>query len=227
METSCRRGSVALGIGEKPVASMDIGTSGRHAAELVARMDEMLRQAGLTHQDVDELYVSVGPGSFTGLRVGITAARVWAQLRSDLKLVAVPTPLGIAENIAGDEWTHLAVLLAAKEKTVHATLIKKSDECFELCGKSVLVQPENLLDIFPTPLILAGEAIEFCGDEVAELLKNDGVLLADESKWMPTAEGVWHAGKKLAAAGEFTEFDLLVPVYARRPEAVRLWEKRQ
>ncbi len=125
METSSRTGSVALGIEGELVRSLLLGPSGRYAAELVARMDELLTPESLRPTDVTDVYVSVGPGSFTGLRVGITAARTLAQMIPSLRLVAVPTPLAIAENVSQMDWEHLGVLLAAKEKIVHATLLKR------------------------------------------------------------------------------------------------------
>lgn len=225
IETSCRRGGVALGIDSKLNETRDIGTSGRHASELVAQIDEMLAQHGLEHNDVDELYISVGPGSFTGLRVGITAARVWGQLRPELKIVAVPTPLGIAENFADEKWTNMAVLLAAKEKTVHATLLNNDAGTIKIAGDSELIEPAELIKKWPQPLLLAGEGLGFVkGNDDLQL--TDGVTIAPENQWLPTASGIWQAGNKLALAGEFTPFDKLLPIYARRPEAVRLWEKR-
>jgi hypothetical protein len=50
--------------------------------------------------------------------------------------------------------------------------------------------------------------------------------LADPSIYYPTAEGVWKVGRRLAGEGAFTEYHRLLPIYARRSEAERLWELR-
>ncbi|KKL76441.1 hypothetical protein LCGC14_2044830, partial [marine sediment metagenome] len=57
-------------------------------------------------------------------------------------------------------------------------------------------------------------------------LTGPGITIADEALWLPTAAGVWRAGRRMARAGKFVEYTRLRPRYLRRPEAVRLWEKR-
>ncbi|NBB95093.1 MAG: tRNA (adenosine(37)-N6)-threonylcarbamoyltransferase complex dimerization subunit type 1 TsaB, partial [Planctomycetes bacterium] len=113
IEASCRRGAVALGVGDELRDARELGSTRKHAAMLLPALEALLGEASLAPVDVDELYVSVGPGSFTGLRVGLTAARTWGQMQPDLRIAAVPTPLAIAVNVDAD-WQHVGVLLAAK-----------------------------------------------------------------------------------------------------------------
>ena len=80
IETSCRAGGVALGRGDELLGVIDFEASARHAVQLVPRLHELLEGASLRPEDVDELYVSVGPGSFTGLRIGLTVARTMGQM---------------------------------------------------------------------------------------------------------------------------------------------------
>ncbi|MBC8372018.1 MAG: tRNA (adenosine(37)-N6)-threonylcarbamoyltransferase complex dimerization subunit type 1 TsaB, partial [Planctomycetes bacterium] len=75
IETSCRTGGVALGRGDELIGAIDFDASCRHAVQLVPRLAELLETASLRPADVDELYVSTGPGGFPGLRVGLAAAR--------------------------------------------------------------------------------------------------------------------------------------------------------
>ncbi|HNX27293.1 MAG TPA: tRNA (adenosine(37)-N6)-threonylcarbamoyltransferase complex dimerization subunit type 1 TsaB [Phycisphaerae bacterium] len=227
IETSCRLGAVALGIGDKMISSRMLGTSGRHAAELVACLDEMLREAAIKPGDVNELYVSVGPGSFTGLRVGITVARTWSQLTEGLRLFAVPTSLAVAYNYVNDDWRQMCVMLAAKEHTVHATLLTKDNGRISIIGKPVLLDPITAIETMPRPLTVAGEALGFCGETLKKLSAADGITIAAESHWLPEIFSLWHAGNELAATdGCLTDFEHLLPEYARRPEAVRLWEHK-
>jgi tRNA threonylcarbamoyladenosine biosynthesis protein TsaB len=226
IETSSRLGAVALGTGGAMISSRELGTSGKHAAELVACLDEMLRDADIKPADVNELYISAGPGSFTGLRVGVTVARTWSQLIDGLKLVAVPTPLAVAWNYAQNDWQNICVMLAAKEHTVHATLMAKNGGTISIIGEPVLLEPLVAVETMPRPLLLAGEALGFCGDTLKKLSAIDGVTIADESHWLPEISSVWNAGRQLAAAGKYVDFEHLLPEYARRPEAVRLWEHK-
>jgi tRNA threonylcarbamoyladenosine biosynthesis protein TsaB len=224
IETSCRQGNVALGVGGQFCAAGDLGTTRKHAAALLPSLQTLLDENGLAPADVDALYVSVGPGSFTGLRVGVTVARTWGQMQPDLNIVAVPTPLAVAAN-AGDDWQRLGVLLAAKRSgeaagTVYGALVRRADAAIAFDGEPLVATPQDLLATWPRPLTLTGEGLSFCQVEPAE-----GITLIDDSRRLPTAWAVWQIGEQLLAAGASTPWSELQVVYARRPEAVRLWEK--
>ncbi len=225
IETSCRRGAVALGIGGELRDARELGTTRKHAAMLLPTLDALLSEASLSSEDVEELYISIGPGSFTGLRVGVTVARTWGQTREDLRIVAVSTALAVAENVPGP-WEHLGVLLAAKQSgeasgTVCGTLLKPTPEGASFDGQPRVAEPAALLADWPRPLVLTGEGASFC-----DLPHADDVHVLDEALRLPTARGVWTVGRRLAMAGQFTPWPQLQVVYARKPEAVRLWEKR-
>src|SRR5689334_12051893 len=97
LETSGRTGSVALVEVGNVVAEDQFPHGLRHAAGLVPMIDRLCRERGWAPGDVDEVYVSAGPGSFTGLRVGITVAKTLA-LATGARVVAVPTADVLARN---------------------------------------------------------------------------------------------------------------------------------
>jgi tRNA threonylcarbamoyladenosine biosynthesis protein TsaB len=221
IETSCRVGGVAFGRDDTLVACRALGPSGRHAAELVASLDILLREEGLRPVDIDQVYVSAGPGSFTGLRVGITTARTLGQMIPSAKFVSVPTALAVAENLMTTDWQHLGVLLAAKEQVVHATLFRRDPEEIEFCGQSQLATKKELMSTWPRPILLSGEGLEFL-----DAVWPKDVDIAPEELRLPSAEGIWQVGRRMTRREAFTPWNELLPIYARRPEAVRLWEKR-
>jgi tRNA threonylcarbamoyladenosine biosynthesis protein TsaB len=224
VETSCRAGAVALGRGDELLSVRSLGPAGRHAGELVPALDALLREHDAAPGDLSEVYVSAGPGSFTGLRVGITAVRTMGQMIPNLRIVAVPTARAAAENLARAEWCNLAVLLAAKENTAHVTLFHRENADAEprLAETPFLAEPAEFLRRAPRPLVITGEAMEFLRvDWPAD------VYPAAPELHLPTAEGVWQVGRRMARRGECTPWNELLPVYARRPEAVRLWEKKR
>ncbi len=271
IETSCRAGGLALARGEELVRVVRFDASYRQATQLILRLDELLRPDGLRPQDIAGLYVSVGPGSFTGLRVGVTVARTLAQAValdgrsgpgdgpvSGLRLVAVPTLLAVAENARDLEWEHLGVVMDHKEGEIYAAVFARGTGEHPLRVAGVL--PASTVDVSPAetgagaavgaprraaaedadstphecgtvlpiasflaraprPIVLIGEALEF-----AEM-QGEGVSHAPPELNLPTPEGVWRVGRRLAAGGRFTDPAHLLPLYARKPEAVRLWEK--
>ena len=219
IETSCGRGGVALGVGGSLRESVDFPPGARHAAELVPQMDGLLSRHGLGAGDLEEVYVSVGPGSLTGLRIGITAARTLAQAVPPLRCVAVPTIEAVAQNAAALPAGNLAVVMEGKEDLLYAAMVVGRGAGGILTAAPAKVSVEELLRTIPRPITLMGEALRYQG------LAGEGIVWADESLWLPTARGVWQVGRRLAEAGQFVDYRLLRPLYLRQPEAVRLWEK--
>ena len=90
IETSTGDGAVALGRGDEPLATRDLPSKRRHNLELIPTVDHLLRDHGLTARDLAELYISLGPGSFTGLRIAVATAKMLA-LTLGVRVVGVPT----------------------------------------------------------------------------------------------------------------------------------------
>ncbi len=224
IETSCRAGGIALGVGGRLKAEVPFDASQRHATQLVGRLRDLLQSHGARPADVGEIYVSVGPGSFTGLRVGITVARTMAQAIAAAgaalpRCVAVPTLAAVAENARPLEWQHLGVLLDAKDGSFYAGMFSRQGDDINIDAPPALTTAEALLAAAPRPLLLIGEALTFVKIDAP------GVTQAPSDLFYPTAGGAWRVGQRLAAAGQFAEYHHLLPIYPRQPEAVRLWEK--
>lgn len=220
IETSGASGGVALGFGDAMHRGIDFPAHSRHATQLIRYLDELLKAESLRPGDLEELYVSAGPGSFTGVRVGVTVARTLAQAVKPLRCVAVPTAQAVAENLRDAQWEHLAVVFEAREELIYASFFARDGDQPRPVGSPRVAKLPEILSDAPHPLMLAGGRMDACDIDDAE------VSAADCSQATPTAEGVWRAGRRLAKAGDFIEPAQLLPIYARRPEAVRLWEKR-
>ena len=108
IETSGRGGRVGLAVGDT-LCERALDPARRHARDLAPAVAELLAEAGLKPADVRRVGVSVGPGSFTGLRVGIMSAKAFAYA-TGCELVAVPTFAAIAEDWVNPTTTHLHVI---------------------------------------------------------------------------------------------------------------------
>ena len=223
VETSCRAGGVAMGVGRRCVETVSFDSASRHATVLVSQMKAILAGHDLAPQELSEVYVSAGPGGFTGLRVGITAVRTLAQAIPHVRCVGVPTVRVVAENAAELDWRYLGVVLSARAGSVYAAVFERRD------GRIVQIEPgrtwpaESFLAAAPRPITLIGEGLSY------EPMGAPRVTLArphTPDLHLPTARAVWDVGCQMARAGEFTEYHHLLPIYARKPEAVRLWEQR-
>src|SRR4051794_10050591 len=75
LETSGRAGSVAIGEARAVIDQQSLSSTARHAADLLPAIDMLMRRHGWQPRELAQCYVSIGPGSFTGLRVAVTFAR--------------------------------------------------------------------------------------------------------------------------------------------------------
>jgi tRNA threonylcarbamoyladenosine biosynthesis protein TsaB len=113
IETSARIGSVSLGCGPDILETADLPQQRRHAIDLIPAIDRLCETAGATSDQIDRIYISLGPGSFTGLRVGITTAKTIAYA-TGCELYGIDSLQVVAANAPADGPDHLAVCLNAK-----------------------------------------------------------------------------------------------------------------
>jgi len=122
LETSGRVGSVAVGTEAGVAASRLLAGELAHKSALVPTIDELLREQGWPANTISDVFVSIGPGSFTGLRIGVTIARTLAW-SIGARIVAVETLDGLACNAQSlaEPPVHVAgILYAQRSKAIVA-----------------------------------------------------------------------------------------------------------
>ena len=223
IETSGRIGSIALAEDGVVLVEDQFAHGLQHAAEMVPRIDRLCRQQGWTPRDIAELYVSAGPGSFTGLRIGVTLAKTLA-FATAARIVAVPTVRVLADN-APPEATNLTIVLDAKRDQVFTARFAREN------GQWVEREPSHLDTLValvgrsPRPVFLLGEGVPHHQKFVAE--DDPSIVITPPEAWRARAAAVAVEGARLARLGHFVEPDSLIPIYIRKPEAEEKWEQRQ
>lgn len=179
-DTATRATTVALcGAGDRPLEARDDPPPGRrptHATKLMPMAAGLLAQAGLGWEDLDRIAVGVGPGTFTGLRIGVATARAVARARA-IPLTGVSTLQSLAMNaqaLAQPFGTVLAVLDARRREVFVAGWAPDEVEepAAEVVSERVLA-PHALPDLtaaLPKPILAIGDgalafrpALERCG----------------------------------------------------------------
>ena len=220
IETSSRAGSLALSVGPKVMVVQEFGQNMRHVAELLPAIDRATQQLGWGSEDLDEVYVSVGPGSFTGLRIGITVAKTLA-MACGVRIVAVGSIAAIAAN-SPDDAMYVGVVLDAKRGQVFAGSFERRDGHLVTTMDACLMDPSRFVAESAKPMLLLGEGIKYHQDA----LKAADVQLGAESLWQPKAQAVCKIGWARGRQGEFADPASLEPIYLRVPEAQEVWNKR-
>jgi tRNA threonylcarbamoyladenosine biosynthesis protein TsaB len=215
IETSSWIGSVALVQDGAVVGESTFPHGLEHAARIVTAIDELCRQADWPTDDLREIYVSAGPGSFTGLRIGITLAKTFA-FATGAKLVAVPSVRVLVEN-APAEAKHIAIVLDAKRDQIYGALFERMGEEWIEREPAHLDSLASVLSRAPRPVHLLGEGIPYHEKFIP---KNDsGIILTPADSWRPRAQSAAKIGWKMARRREFIDALALTPIYIRKPEA--------
>jgi tRNA threonylcarbamoyladenosine biosynthesis protein TsaB len=187
-----------------------------HAAQLLTLAHELLEEAGIGFADVDRIAVGLGPGTFTGLRIGVATARALAQ-STGAELVGVSTlrALAVAAGPSAPAGTGVLAVIDARRGEVFAAGWRDGEQVLE----QVALAPALLADRLRAegrPWLAVGDgAIRFRSD-----LEGAGCLVApDRSPQHGVGAGT--ICRLALAATEATAHDLVVPDYLRPPDAAR------
>jgi tRNA threonylcarbamoyladenosine biosynthesis protein TsaB len=238
IETSGRTGSAAMALGEDNLG--EVCFSGppqdglrqmRHSAEIFPAVQKLLERFSREPKEIEHIYVSAGPGSFTGLRIAVALAKIM-HLANAAKVVAVDTLDVIAAN--ADDYIkeekakgiiQIATILDAKRGqffiaayqneqvrtgTAYAGVWKKTlPDC--------LMTAEQFLENFTgqsQSIWLLGEGLVYHKDK----FEADGIRFLNERYWSPRAGKVHLLGWQKALTGQFADPLTLQPTYLRRPD---------
>ena len=224
IETSGRIGSIALVEDGRVLSEQQFPHGLAHAAQIIPIIDDLTRRQGWKPGDVQELCVSAGPGSFTGLRIGITLAKTVA-FATGAKIVAVPTVHVLAEN-APDDARHVIIVLDAKRQQIFTARYERSDGGDWLEREPAkLDRLDTMLARSPRPVWLLGEGIPYHKSFIPS--DDASAVVAPELLWRARAAAVAKLGAVLSRQGKFADPYTLTPIYIRKPEAEEKWEQQQ
>lgn len=187
-------------------------------------IDAMLREAGIEREQIRALAVAAGPGSFTGLRIGIATARGLAQ-GLDIPAVPVCTLAAMAES-AFTPGALICPILDARRKQVYTALFRRpqsgSGELETLIEPAALSLSElaEMLKEYEYPITFIGEGLHSYAEEITGLLPLQANLTAAPFR-LCRAALVALRGQKELEKKPLSSYRDLVPRYLRRPEAER------
>jgi tRNA threonylcarbamoyladenosine biosynthesis protein TsaB len=233
IETSGRTGSVAIALGEQLLSEAYFSGPMRHSAEIFPAVHKLLVRFSRKPKEIKHIYISVGPGSFTGLRIAAALAKTM-HLANAAKIIAVDTLDVIAAN-ATDYIKDLSSVAPAKEEEKAKGLVKIATILDAKRGQFFIAVYQNeqgqWKKSMPDCLMTAGQFIENCGGKSQPVwllgeglvyhkdkFKVEGIRFLNERYWNPRAEKVHLLGWQKALAGQFADPLTLQPTYLRRPD---------
>ena len=210
--------SVALCRNDKPIASFTVKNGNTHSETLLPMVEAVLKSAGVTVADIDLFACSVGPGSFTGVRIG-TATIKGLAFAQNKNCLGVSTLEALAENLVPFDGVICPVMNARRGQVYNALFRYENGALVRLCEDRALSVTELAAE-----LAEKGVPFALCGDGIAEFKRlapnsaptSVSTLLEDQS-----AVSVAKVALRRANAGESGTDAELVPVYLRLPQAER------
>lgn len=226
IDTCDSRGSVALLREDSILGLIPHETRDEYSSWLLPAVNETLKKAGLSMKDISGYAVAAGPGSFTGVRVGLTTVKAWAEVYGK-PVAAISRLEGIAAQ-AADPAEYLAAFVDAQRGQVFGTVYRKDGGNLIAVGEEVVIAPGNFVEM----------ARELANGRKVSWISPDPGLIEADSAWKERAkqsETIERASATLAGIigrigmrrlqdGKATDALGLDANYVRRSDAEIFWK---
>ena len=225
IDTSGANCSVAIINEEKVICDFNLSIGTTHSETLLPMVDEVCKASKIDLSDVDVLACGIGPGSFTGLRIGIATIKGFA-LAQNKPVIGVPTLDALANNIAAFDG-YVCSVLDARNNNVYAGIFKHENEKVILQDDYITEDLDTLIEI----LKLKNEKIMFVGDGAVSFKQQFKDALQEKALFAPIhlnnqlSSSVAKAALVRALENDFDNADTLNPMYLRKSQAERTFEE--
>ena len=217
IDTSTRVGSIAVVQGSLLKAQQMLNVGATHNQRLLPGIERILADAGWSLDDLDGFAVSLGPGSFTGLRIGLSMIKglAWA---TNKPLAGVPTLDALAANVSFVPHK-ICPILDARKGEIYTAFYCQGDEGMPRRLTSYMaIKPEQLLALISETTVLIGDGLLSYGDYLKRELGNRLVVPPPHLSVIHASSVAWLGWHRLRS-GESDDVSNCTPLYVRPSEA--------
>lgn len=221
IETSTSVCSLALCTPDKLVCEWSVDNGLTHSEKMMPQLEIMLAQCNIDKKAITDIAISIGPGSFTGLRIGLAAAKTMA-FALGINITGVPTLKALAYNITAPSAILSPMVDGQKGNVWQAAYIW-------LDGKIKELQPAQLKSFSTVIKDLSGkqENVILLGENIApDAALPQNITWAQPHLVMPRASSAANAAIDKIMAKDTDDLFALTPYYMKKSEAELLWEKK-
>ena len=217
IDTSTRTISLALHDGQRVIAETSWLTANHHTVELTPGIERMLNQAGIGPTDLQAIAVAIGPGSFTGLRIGLGVAKGLA-LSVGANLLGLPTPdiLAAAQGSPLEEERLCVVLQAGRSRVLAALYDWRDDSWCPSEQAFIATWPELATRLAAIPTRIVGELDEV--GHAALVAGGEQLSVLDGATSLRRAGYLAELGWQRLRQGQHDEPASLAPIYLYNPD---------
>ncbi|HET7875010.1 MAG TPA: tRNA (adenosine(37)-N6)-threonylcarbamoyltransferase complex dimerization subunit type 1 TsaB [Methylomirabilota bacterium] len=215
LETATLAGGAALVENGRVVGQCLLNITLTHSERLMAVVDRLLQDCGWEPKHVEGLAVSVGPGSFTGLRVGVATAKGLA-LALGVPVAPVPTLDAMAALLPFAD-APVCPILDARKGEVYLSRYHWNGSAMERDWDYLALPPEAAARRLEPPVIVLGDGVPACRPYLDR--HGPGIRTAPAAQSLPSPAVVGQLGHAMLEAGQGVSGDQLTPLYLRPSEA--------
>lgn len=225
LESSGKAAGLAIAENEKIVAEFTLNIGLTHSQTFLPLLDKMLALSGISLEEIDGVAVSAGPGSYTGLRIGIATAKGLV-LPTGKPVVAVSSLEGLAYNVVDFQGRIFSLLFARSQELYYAQYQAQAGCLMEIEAPQVLLLPEGIDRI--KAVQASGQAVAVVGDgffqfeqEWKAQRNTQDLFIPDKRRHQLSAASIALLGEKKLQTGKGIAGSQLVPVYLKKTQAER------
>lgn len=225
IDSATEAASCAVIDDNKLLGEITINHKKQHSVVLMPIVDDLLKNLHLSIEDIDGFVVCKGPGSFTGLRIGMSMIKGLSQGTSK-PFVAISSLDALAYNLAYTEGIICPILDALRDNVYTAIYSFQGDKLIRLTEYTLLHIEEliEMLNKYDKPVTFLGDASDKFRQQLKDCLKT--VAFAPKHLNLVRASSLGELGLNLLSAGVNDDLYTSSPIYLRRPQAEREYDKR-
>jgi tRNA threonylcarbamoyladenosine biosynthesis protein TsaB len=226
LDTCDARGGVALLRGDSVLRVEAHNTAEDYSSWLLPAVTRVMAPASLTLRDIEVYAVAAGPGSFTGVRVGLTTVKAWSEVYGQ-RIAAVSRLEALASESIGS-YPYVAAFIDARRNQIFASLYRRQAAALERIGEEMVIAPDKFLEW----------CVAKAGSDGIDWVSTDPNCLTRTSQWssrlasnetVPDVSGllvprIGQIGHRLARQNHLTDALSLDANYVRRSDAELVWK---
>jgi len=201
------------------------GLKKKHSSILVPAIKDLLKTMDLKTEEINGIAISIGPGSFTGLRIGLCVAKGLCYARS-LPLLGITTLDAMAFPLKEIPYL-ICPVLESKKDEIYDVVFRGGDSLHRVMDykcediQSLLVRLSPLKE----KIIFLGDGIKKYRDIIKEKIGKDALFI-DSQLNLPVATSIAFLGLNKLKKGEKDDISTITPFYLRKSQAEIIWEKK-
>lgn len=221
-DTSSSVCAVGVFENDKLISKNELDNGRTHSENFMPLVEKSLREANLNLSDIDYLSVVVGPGSFTGIRIGVASCKAMAEV-AKIKMISLYSLEVLAANEYGKGRNICALIDARNNQAYCGIFDEKLNKKEEFMADDISVCLNRIKEY--DDIIFVGDGSIIHKELIKNVLENKNIKFSDNNKQKVESLGI--VSNKKAEKGDCVMADDIIPVYLRKSQAERMKDKKE